>query len=280
MAVPAQRGAGATGRNGGTAMDLGIGGLRVVVTGGAAGLGAEIVRRFLAEGARVHACDIDAVAPDRPGGETGGENNLSASTCDVADPAAVERMLDTAVGAMGGLDCLVNNAAISGPIGPVEETDIAAWEQCLRVCLFGQYYTTRFAVPHLRRSANGSIVNVSSAAGKFGFTNRSAYAAAKSGILGLTRTVSRELGPAGIRCNAILPGIIDGDRLRRVLDANAATQGRSPDEVAQQWLAHASVKRMLKPGEVADMIAYLASPRGRSVSGQAISIDGDLQMLA
>lgn len=83
-------------------MDLGIGGLRVVVTGGAAGLGAEIVRRFLAEGARVHACDIDAVAPDRPGGETGGENNLSASTCDVADPAAVERMLDTAVGAMGG----------------------------------------------------------------------------------------------------------------------------------------------------------------------------------
>ncbi|MBT0781941.1 MULTISPECIES: SDR family oxidoreductase [Paracoccus] len=257
-------------------MDLDIKGLRVVVTGGALGLGAEIVRRFLAEGARVHACDIDEAALGRLGRQDG----LSLGACDVADPQSVERMLAAAVQAMGGLDCLVNNAAVSGPLAPVEETEIAAWEHCLRVCLFGQYYCCRFAVPHLRRSANGSIVNLSSAAGKFGFTNRSAYAAAKSGILGLTRTLSRELGPAGVRCNAVLPGIIDGDRLQRVLAANAQAQGRSPEAVAQDWLAHASIKRMLKAGEVADMIAYLASPRGRSISGQAISIDGDLQMLA
>lgn len=257
-------------------MDLGITGLRVVVTGGAMGLGERIARRFLAEGARVHVCDIDTAARDRLEAHPA----LSSGPCDVADPGSVERMLETAVQAMGGLDCLVNNAAVSGPLAPVEETDIAAWEHCLRVCLFGQYYGCRFAVPHLRRSANASIVNVSSAAGKYGFTNRSAYAAAKSGILGLTRTLSRELGPAGIRCNAVLPGIVDGDRLRRVLGANAAAQGRSPEEVERQWLAHASIKRLLKPEEVADMIAYLASPRGRSVSGQAISIDGDLQMLA
>lgn len=258
-------------------MDMEISGLRFVVTGGASGLGAEIARRLLTEGARVHVCDNDEAALDRLLREHG---NLSTSLCDVADPVSVERMVATAVEVMGGLDCFVNNAAISGPLAPVEETDIAAWEQCLKVCLFGQYYGIRFAIPHLRQSQNGSIVNISSAAGKLGFTNRSAYAAAKSGILGLTRTVSRELGAAGLRCNAILPGIIDGERLRRVLAANAELQGTSQDAVTQQWLEHASIKRMIQPQEIADLVIYLASPRGRSVSGQAISIDGDLQMLA
>lgn len=257
-------------------MDLDIKGLRVLVTAGAGGIGLEVATAFEREGARVYVCDIDnsalaALAKAHPA--------IGASECDVADRKAVGELFKEAIGRLGGLDCLVNNAGIAGPTGPVHEIDPQDWDRCVEVCLTSQFNCTRIAVEHLKKSKNPSIVNLSSAAGKFGFPNRSPYSAAKWGVVGFTKTIAMELGQFGIRANAILPGVVDGDRIRRVIEAKAKIAGTSAREVEDGWLAKASVREMIQPEQLADMILFLASPRGRTVSGQAISIDADLQSL-
>jgi NAD(P)-dependent dehydrogenase (short-subunit alcohol dehydrogenase family) len=138
----------------------------------------------------------------------------------------------------------------------------------------------RLAVPALKESRNASIVNLSSAAGRFGFALRTPYAAAKWAVIGFTKSLSRELGEFGIRVNAILPGIVAGDRQRRVLEAKAQQQGLSFAEMERAAFANASLKEYVTARQLADQIVFLASPRGRTISGQAISVDGDLQMLA
>jgi NAD(P)-dependent dehydrogenase (short-subunit alcohol dehydrogenase family) len=257
-------------------MDLRIADLRVLVTAGAGGIGLEIVRAFLREGARVHVCDVDdgalgALAKAHP--------EVTRSKTDVADRAQVARLFDDALQALGGLDCLVNNAGIAGPTGRVEEIDPAEWDRCLAVNITGHFNCTRLAVPHLKQSRNGSIVNFSSAAGKFGFPLRSPYAAAKWGVIGATKTWAMELGEFGVRVNAILPGVVEGDRIRRVFEAKAKARGVTMEEQMRTALQQASIKELIQPAQLADMIVFLASPLGRTVSGQALSVDGDLQSL-
>jgi NAD(P)-dependent dehydrogenase (short-subunit alcohol dehydrogenase family) len=258
-------------------MDLDITGLRVLVTAGAAGIGLEIARTFIREGARVHACDVDR---DALKAVPSSDPRLTTSYGDVADRADMTRVFEDALGTLGGLDVLVNNAGIAGPTGRVEEISPEEWDRCLDVCITGQFNCTRLAVPHLRKSQNASIINVSSAAGRFGFPLRSPYAAAKWAVIGFTKSLSRELGQDGIRVNAILPGIVAGDRQRRVLEAKAQQQGVSFGEMEQAALANASLKEYVTAQQLADQIAFLCSPRGRTISGQAIAVDADLQMLS
>jgi NAD(P)-dependent dehydrogenase (short-subunit alcohol dehydrogenase family) len=257
-------------------MDLGISGTRVLITAGGSGIGLKVAEAFEREGAHVHVCDIDGSAVTVL---TRSHPTISASECDVADRAAVAGLFEAAIGKLGGLDCLVNNAGIAGPTGPVDEINPEDWDRCLAVCLTGQYNCTRLAVEHLKRSFNPSIINLSSAAGKFGFPNRSPYAAAKWGVIGFSKSIARELGEYGIRCNAILPGIVEGDRIRRVIDAKAQVLGKPFDEVESGMIALASIKEMIKPEQLADMILFLASSHGRTISGQAISVDADSQGL-
>ena len=257
-------------------MDLQVDGLRVLVTAGAGGIGLEVVRAFLREGARVHVCDVDegalaALAAAHP--------QVTQSKADVADRNDVTRLFDDALGALGGLDCLVNNAGIAGPTGRVDEIAPEDWDRTLAINITGQFNCARLAVPHLRKSANPSIVNLSSAAGRFGFPLRSPYAASKWAVIGFTKTLSMELGEFGIRVNAIQPGVVEGARIRRVFEAKAKARGVSPKEMQRMALAQASIKEMIQPEQLADMIVYLASPRGRTISGQAIAIDGDTQSL-
>jgi NAD(P)-dependent dehydrogenase (short-subunit alcohol dehydrogenase family) len=257
-------------------MDLGIKGLRVLVTAGAGGIGLKIAEAFDREGAKVHVCDIDkkalaALSQSHPG--------ISVSECDVTDRPAVAALFDTALKSLGGLDCLVNNAGIAGPTGPVHEIEPADWDRCLEVCITSQFNCTRLAVEHLKKSSNPSIVNLSSAAGKFGFPNRSPYSAAKWAVVGFTKTVAMELGGFGIRCNAILPGVVEGERIRKVIEAKAEIAGKSAAEIQTAWLANASIKELIQPEQLADMILLLASNRGRTISGQALSVDGNLQAL-
>lgn len=257
-------------------MDLGISGLRVLVTAGAGGIGLKVTEAFLAEGARVHVCDVDAKAL---GDLKRTHPKVTSSVCDVADRAQVAALFKDAIGALGGLDCLINNAGIAGPTGPVHEINPEDWDRCLAVCITGQFNCVRLAVEHLKASRNASIVNLSSAAGKFGFPNRSPYAAAKWGVVGFTKTLSMELGHYGIRVNAILPGTVEGDRIRRVFEAKAQVAGKSMTEIRQASLSLASIKEMIQPEQLADMMVFLASPRARTLSGQAISIDSDQQAL-
>ena len=257
-------------------MDLDIKGLRVLVTAGAGGIGLAIARRFAAEGARVHTCDVDemalsALAASEPG--------ITATPCDVSDRSAVERLFAEALTKLGGLDVLVNNAGIAGPTAKIEEMNPEDWDRCLEICLTGQFNCTRLAVPHLRKSRNASIVNIASAAGRLGFAMRTPYAAAKWGVIGLTKSLSIELGPDNIRVNAILPGLVAGDRQRRVLEAKAQQRGISYAEMERTAFSYTSIKDYVTPEQIADQILFMCSPRGRTISGQAISICGDTQML-
>ena len=250
-------------------MDLGLQGARVLVTAGAGGIGRVVAEAFAEEGASVHVCDVDEAAlATLPA-------NITGSRCDVSDRAAVAALF----AGREALDVLVNNAGIAGPTGLVEEINPEDWDRCLEICLTGQFNVARLAIPLLRKSANPSITNLSSAAGRFGFGMRAPYAAAKWGVIGFTKSLSIELGAAGIRVNAILPGLVSGDRQRRVLEAKAQARGVSFAEVEAGAMAYASIKEYVTPRHLADQILLLASPRGRTISGQAIAIDGDLQML-
>ena len=258
-------------------MDLGIEGLRVMVSAGAEGIGLEIARAFVREGARVHVCDVDDKALERLAGT---DPTLTWTRCDVASRAQVARFFEEGVAILGGLDCLVNNAGIAGPTGRIDEIDPEEWDRCLAVDLTGQFNCARIAVPHLRRSRNASIMNVSSLAGRLGFAMRTPYASAKWGVVGLSRSLAIELGPDNIRVNALLPGVIAGERQKRVLGAKAHARGVSFEEMERLALSFTSLKEYVTPQELADLVAFVASPRGRMISGQSLSVCGDTNMLA
>ncbi len=255
-------------------METGLDGARVIVTAGAAGIGREIARAFREEGARVAVCDIDAGAVAAIG-----DDGIRAEVCDVSDRAALRAFIGNAARAMGGLDCLVNNAGIAGPTARVEDIDAGDWDACLDICLTAQFVGTQAALPFLRESANASIVNLSSAAGKHGFAMRTPYAAAKWGVIGFTKSLSVELGPEGIRANAILPGLVAGDRIRRVIEAKAQRQGRAFAEAEADALSMTALRSYVTQRQIADQIVFLASERGRTISGQAVSVCADIQAL-
>ncbi|MES2749838.1 MAG: SDR family oxidoreductase [Pseudomonadota bacterium] len=257
-------------------MNLDIKGLRVLVTAGANGIGLAIARAFAGEGAKVHICDVDTAALTTL---KTSDPTLTQTVCDVADRAAVKSLFEEATTVLGGLDVLVNNAGIAGPTAKVEEMNPEDWDRCLEICLTGQFNCVRLAVPLLKASANASIVNISSAAGRLGFAMRSPYAAAKWGVIGFTKSLSIELGPDNIRVNAILPGLVAGDRQRRVLESKAQQRGISFAEMEKTAFSYTSIKDYVTPQQLADQIVFMCSPRGRTISGQAISICGDTQML-
>ena len=181
--------------------------------------------------------------------------------------------------ALGGLDVLVNNAGIAGPTAPVEDVTPEALDATLQINLASMFHCARRAVPPLRQSGGGCIINLSSAAGKFGFPLRSPYAAAKWGVVGFTRTLAMELGPDGIRVNALLPGMVEGARIRRVLQAKAAARGIGDNEQTDSALRAVALRCFVTEQDIANMALYLCSPFGRTISGQAISVDGGLEGL-
>ncbi len=257
-------------------MDMKIEGLRVLVTAGASGIGLTTARAFAAEGARVFICDVDraalaAVAESAPA--------MGQVVCDVADPAAVERMFAAATSALGGLDALVNNAGIAGPTAPCESVALADWQRTIAVNLTGQFLCAQRAIPLLKTSANPSIANLSSAAGRFGYPMRTPYAASKWGVIGLSKSLSGELGPFGIRVNAICPGFVAGPRIESVLASKAAARGVPADVVRAEGLARTSLRRFVSAEDIANAIVFLASPCGSNISGHALPVDGDLQAL-
>ena len=258
-------------------MDLGLKGLRVMVSAGAGGIGLAIARAFAREGARVCVCDVDAAALAALAHSDPG---LHGAPCDVSQRDEVARWFDAALAQLGGLDCLVNNAGISGPTGKVDAIDPAAWDRCIAVDLTGQFNCVRLAVPALRASSNASIVNVSSLAGRLGFALRTPYAAAKWGVIGLMRSLAIELGPDNIRVNALLPGIVAGERQQRVLAAKAQARGVPFEEIEQSAFAATSIKQYVSAEQLADYAVYLASRRAATISGQALSVCGDTNMLS
>ena len=250
-------------------------GLKVLVSAGAGGIGARIARAFAEAGSRVHVCDIDRAAIDRLTGESPG---ITASMADASLPADVDRMFDDVRTTLGGLDVLVNNAGIAGPTRPIEEIEPTEWERTIAVNLSGQYYFARRAVPLLKRSrANPVLIAMGSVAGRLGYPLRTPYASSQWAIVGLMKSLAIELGPYGVRVNAILPGPLAGERMNGVIAARGANLSLSFDAMQEQYLSRSSLRRMVTCDDVAAMALFLCSPAARNVSGQAISVDGNFE---
>jgi NAD(P)-dependent dehydrogenase (short-subunit alcohol dehydrogenase family) len=251
-------------------------GLRAVVTAGASGIGRAIVDALLSHGARAYVCDVDenALASFRRA-----HPNAGASLADVADEAQVDRLFQEARDTLGGLDVLVNNAGIAGPTKPVEDIDPAEWRRTVEVNMTGQFYCLRRAVPLLKESEDASIVAISSVAGRLGYAYRLPYAATKWAIVGMVQSLAKELGPSGIRVNAVLPGIVEGPRIERVISDRAAAVGVTVEEMRQEYLEKVSLRRMVSAGDIANTVLFLCSAAGRNISGQALSVDGNVETL-
>ena len=250
---------------------------RVLITAGGAGIGRAIAGAFCAASARVHVCDIDAEAladakrqwPD-----------LGATLTDVADPDGVERLFDEALGNLGGLDFLVNNAGIAGPTAAVEDCEIEDWRRTLAVNLDATFFCARRAIPALKAAGGGGIVNMSSSAGLFGYPLRSPYVAAKWAIIGFTKTLAMELGAHGIRANAICPGPVSGPRMDQVIAAQSEARGVPEQEIRDTYTRHVSLRTFIEPEDIANAAVFLCSSACAKISGLAFPVDGHTESLS
>lgn len=249
----------------------------VLITGGASGVGRAIAEAFLACGATVHVFDT---APGHIESFIAAHPAAAATVCDVGDRAQVDAAFAGFSARHDGLHVLVNNAGIAGPTGPVEELDPEGWDRCIDVNLNGVFYVTRLAIPLLVPQRDGVILNLASNAGLFPCPHRSPYVASKWAMIGLTKTWAMELGPYGIRVNAICPTSVQGERIEGIIRADAAKRGLTTDEIRDVYQRQSSMRTFVTAEDVANAAVFLASPRAQRISGQAIAVDGHTETLA
>jgi NAD(P)-dependent dehydrogenase (short-subunit alcohol dehydrogenase family) len=254
-------------------MDTSAKGLRVLVTAGGAGIGLAIARTFRDHGAKVHVCDVDDKALAAL------DKDIHKTKADVSSLADVERLFADVQKTLGGLDVLVNNAGIAGPTGKVEDIKVEDWDRCIAIDLNGMFYCTRKAMPMIKAAGGGSIVNLSSAAGRHGFPQRSPYSAAKWGVVGFTKSLAVEAGPDKVRVNAILPGIVEGERIERVIAAKAKATGVSHEDFRKTFLETTSLHSTVTAQDIANMALFVSTEPGSRITGQALAVDGDVRYL-
>ena len=249
---------------------------RVVITGGASGLGREMAQKFLSQGDRVAICDvsrvsIEALKQERP--------EILGVQCDVTDELQMQEFFDQVQTEFGGVDILLSNAGTGGPAGRLETIEFYEWRYCISVNLDGAFLSCRWAGQQMRAQGSGVILIISSTSGLFGVPNRAPYVTAKWGLIGLMKTLAMELGPAGVRVNAICPGSVDGDRMERVLDMESAATGQDRAAVQAQYTQGVSLRKFMSPQDIAETAFFLASEVAKNVTGQAISVDGNTERM-
>lgn len=251
--------------------------MRVAISAGASGIGRAVAESFVRDGAQVYLCDIDeaALAECR---ET--LPQAIAIAADVADPASVDAFFDRIAADGEKLDLLVNNAGIAGPTGRIETLNVDDWRKTIEVDLNSFFFCARRAIPMLRANGGGSIVNMASNAAFFGFPLRSPYTASKWAIIGLTKTMAMELGPEGIRVNALCPASVEGPRIDRVIAKDAEYRAMTIAEVENEYKSQSSLRTFVRNDDIVAMIQFLSSAAGERISGQAIGIDGHTEGLS
>ncbi len=258
---------------------MGFEGQTVIVTGAGYGIGRAIALAFGRQGANVVLAarsrdKLEAVAAELT---ALGTQPLVAPT-DVASEPAVAAMTSAVVSRYGAIDVLVNNAGIAGPTRLARDIAPGEWEETLAVNLSGAFYCAKHVSGPMIERRRGSIVNVSSVAGRLGYPLRTPYAASKWGMIGLGHSLAAELGPYGIRVNTVVPGPIQGERIDQVIDARARAEGKSFEEASQWFVRDIPLKRMPTAGEVADAVLFLAGDAAAAITGQALNVCGGFRM--
>jgi NAD(P)-dependent dehydrogenase (short-subunit alcohol dehydrogenase family) len=240
---------------------------RVLITAGASGIGHTMAVAFDEAGYEVWITDVDGAALDSVPAHWHG------SLADVSDEGDTARVFE-ALGAAGGLSVLCANAGIAGPTAAIEHVALNDWRACLAVNLDGAFLAAKYATPLMKAAGSGSIIVTSSTAGQHGYPNRAPYAAAKWAVIGLMKTLAMELGPFGIRANAICPGAVEGPRMEDVLTREAMAKGMTRDQVYAGYAAGTSMGSFVTSEDIANMAVFLGSDAARLVSGQVIAVDG------
>lgn len=252
-------------------LETNLNGKTAVITAGANGLGLVVAKTLRTAGAEVFVCDIDQEAISNL------PSDLHGSVVDVSNPNAIDTWLDE-IG-VDRINILVNNAGISGPAAAIEDISTEEWQKCLQINLDAMFFTSRRVAGPMKDAGEGVIINMSSTAGFLGMPLRAPYVAAKFAVVGLTKTLAMELGPHGIRVNAIAPGSINGPRMDRVIAAHAEADGLDEDYIRRMYTRGVSMGRFQDPDEIADLILYLTSAHARSINGQLLSVDGHTETL-
>lgn len=253
-----------------------VAGLRVLISGGASGIGEAIAAAFIEAKAQVHVCDVSEQALKAFKAKYPATHGTHA---DVADRWAVDAVFAEQTAKFDGLDVLVNNAGIAGPTAGIDVMSESEWTRTIDVNLNAQYRFAHHAVPMLKNSEHAQMICMSSVAGRLGYAWRTSYAATKWAIVGMMKSLAAELGPDGVRVNALLPGIIEGPRIDKVIGARARQLGLAEGVMREEYIRKISLRRMTTAEDVAAMALFLCSPAARNITGQAISVDGNVEYL-
>lgn len=246
----------------------------VLVTGGADSVGRVIAEAFAARGDNVHVCDVNGAALARM---LAANPAIRGTLANVGDQADVARVFAEAKVWMGDVSVLVNNVGIGGPRGAIEDIDLREWQETLDVNVNGMLYCMRHAIPAMKQKRHGAIVNFSTGSTRTRLPLRTAYVVSKFAVEGLTLNAARELGPFNIRCNALLPGAINNARMKKIVSDRAAEAGQPVAEVMNEFLKYISMRTMVEPSEIADMVLFLASDAAKKVTGELVSVSGNVE---
>src|SRR2546421_12001904 len=245
-----------------------------IITGASKGIGRALSLRFAQEKAAVVCAARSADLVREPAelvGKAGGR--AIAVTCDAAKEDDVRRMIAAGREAFGTITTLINNGGDAGPTKPVQDYTMDDWLYTVHSCLTSSYVCTRFAVPEMIRAGGGSIVNISSGAGRRGLPYRIGYCSAKAGQVGMAYGLALELGPQGIRVNVVAPGAVEGDRIDRVIAGQAQGRGVSGEAMRRGMLGRAPPKRMATADDISAAAMFLCSPLARNISGQVLPVN-------
>ena len=252
---------------------LQINGERAAVSAAGSGIGRQIARQLVSAGVDVAINDIDADALDETKRELAAySGDIVTRQGDASDPDAMAEFVETAADAFGGVDILVNNVGVAGPTKPCEEITHEEFMQTLRINNGGQFAATKAAIPHLRDSEAGRVVNLASISGKRPSEHRTPYTTAKMGVIGFTRTLAVELAPDDITVNAICPGSVEGDRIEAVIENQARSKGIPYEEAKQERTETSPMDTFVRQEDVADMVLFLCSTRAERITGQDINV--------
>ena len=251
----------------------------VIVTGAGYGIGKQIALAFGREGGNVVLAarskdKMEAVAKEL---REMGTKPLVIPLDQRMEPQVREMVAKTA-STYGKIDVLINNSGIAGPTKLARDITVEEWIESMDVNLNGAFYCAKHVSTHMIEAKRGSMVNISSIAGRIGYPLRTPYAATKWGMLGLSHSLAAELGPYGIRVNAILPGPIQGERFDNVVSARAKAEGVPPDQMMKQWTLQVPLRRLITEQEVAEAVTFLCSDAAAGITGQAFNVDGGFRM--
>ena len=246
---------------------------KVVISAGASGIGWATAKVLYKRGAKVFLCDIDRKRIEYINKDK--KNSVRAFLCNANDEKDVKSFFKEIKKYVNSIDCLINNVGIVGPTEVIEKLKAENWSETLKTNVISHFLFTKNAIPMLKKNKGGSIINISSTAGVFGFPLRSPYAVSKAATISFTKTAAMELGKHKIRVNSILPGVTKGSRMKRVIDAKAKYLGVSKKSIEKDFVSMASMNSWIEEEDIGKLCSFLMSDDSSKISGQSIAVDGN-----